>query len=100
MMGMLPVGSEQPSDDQAPPKGLPMLINRVACQEGKKRADIDVSAISDHVVQSCTLVRVAPRNATDDELATVLRHGAAVVPYALVDATCLPYRQFKRVGWQ
>src|SRR4051812_18443285 len=50
-----------------------MLINCVAYQEGKRVADIDVSAISEHLNSPGDFVWVALRDSDPEELATMGR---------------------------
>lgn len=63
-----------------------MLINCVAYQEGKKLADIDVEAISDHVERPDCFVWVALRDATDEELAK-MREEFSLHELAVEDAS-------------
>jgi magnesium transporter len=62
-----------------------MLINCVVYRQGLKVADIDVAAISDHLVQPGDFVWVALRDATDAELAA-LQHEFGLHELAVEDA--------------
>lgn len=62
-----------------------MLINCVAYQEGRKRADIAVADIGDALSRPGGFVWVALRDATDDELAQVQRQ-FGLHPLAVEDA--------------
>lgn len=54
-----------------PTEGKPMLINRVAYQEGRKLRDIDAAEIPDYLQQPGCFVWVALRDATPAELSAM-----------------------------
>lgn len=62
-----------------------MLINCVAYRNGKKLADIDVEAISDHIEQPDCFIWVALRDATPAELEK-MQEEFALHPLAIEDA--------------
>jgi magnesium transporter len=66
-------------------KGPAMLINCVAYRHGRKLADIEVVRISEFLAQPDTLVWVALRNASDDELAA-MQHEFGLHELAVEDA--------------
>src|SRR5206468_2079166 len=64
---------------------VPMLINCVAYQEGKKLSDIPVENISDYLAKPGCFVWVALRDADDAELAK-MQHEFALHELAVEDA--------------